>query len=412
MGIGILKSISALAGSNLLGSILAAIGGVLVARYVDPTENGEFRVFGIPLMYLSFLHLGTLDGISRQIPFFSAKGDIAYVEKIAAASGAWNAFIASVVAAGFVVLEIFALWSGDTKAGMGWLTQSIVCFAIFYGGYISATYRTLHGFVGLARIQLIQTVIGFIFVAAVISWGFYGLCLRAAVPGLLGIFLFHKSRPLKVKLEFDRGALWDVMKVGLPLCLWSSIYNPLWIAAESTLIHEFGGATALGYFAVAIIVKESVCIIPQAFNQVFMPRIVESFSKAGSISTGIRQTILSTALLVPSMAAVAGIASVALSFAVPKIIPMYTNGLPIMQALLLHGVLQAASLPLNSLVANGRIWLYGRGVLVGVFVFGTSVYLLEPIIGGVMAVAYGSIIGRSARISAGYFELYKLMRNK
>lgn len=391
---------------------MSVIGGVLVARYVDPTENGEFRVFGIPLMYLSLLHLGTFDGLYRQIPFFNAKGDIAHVERLAAASGAWNVIVASIVALGFVVLELFAFWSGDTKEGFGWLTQSIICFSVFYGAYISATCRTLNGFVGLARIQLIQAVIGFALVAAVLFWGFYGLCLRAALPGLVGVFFLHKSRPLRVSLEFNRAALWDVMKIGLPLFLWSSIYNQLWLAVESTMIHNFGGATALGYFAVAIIVKESICILPQAFNQVLMPRIVEAYSKSGNISSGMSKTILATAVLVPFMAVIAAVSAVVLSFAVPKIIPMYTNGLMIMQVSLCHGVLQAASLPLTSLIAHGRTWLYGSGVLVGAFVFGVAVYFIEPISGGVMAVIYGSIIGRTARIAAGYFELFKLLRKQ
>jgi hypothetical protein len=58
------------------------VGGILVARFIGPEINGQFRLFTIPLMYLTFLHLGTFDGLHRQIPFFIGRQQSDHVKKL------------------------------------------------------------------------------------------------------------------------------------------------------------------------------------------------------------------------------------------------------------------------------------------------------------------------------------------
>jgi hypothetical protein len=99
-----------------------------------------------------------------------------------------------------------------------------------------------------------------------------------------------------------------------------------------------------------------------------------------------------------------------LDYFVPLFIPKYVDGLLLMKVCLGLVVIQAASLPLNGLVATGRSWLYGKGILAGMFVFPLAVYMLNPYIGGILAVAAGSLIGRIVRTIVAYFDLLKVMR--
>ena len=106
------------------------------------------------------------------------------------------------------------------------------------------------------------------------------------------------------------------------------------------------------------------------------------------------------------------IISVLLNYFVPFFIPKYVDGLPLMKVCLGLAVIHAASLPLNGLVATGRSWLYGKGILSGLLAFPLAVYLLNPLIGGIMAVAVGSLIGRLVRTVVAYFDLLMLMRQE
>jgi O-antigen/teichoic acid export membrane protein len=407
-----IKSISALATGNMAGSLLGAVGGVLVARFVAPEVNGQFRLFTIPLMYLIFLHLGTFDGIHRQIPFLIGREQPDHIEKIAAASGAWNLLVAAIVASGFLICALWEFWHGNYMNAAGWVSQAFVCVGIYYGGYLGATYRTLNNFVVLARIQLILASVAFCLVFAVALLGFYGLCLRAAIPAIIGAWLYHRARPLRMQLHFDFVALKEVVKVGLPICFWGTLYTSLWVAAEYSLMLYFAGVKGVGLFAIAVIMRESLSILPQSVLQVFMPRVFESYARNGGVHNVAKRTFGVTVALSLFMILVVLLVSLILTYFVPLFIPKYVDGLLLMQVCLGLTIIHALSLPLEGLVATGRSWLYGKGILVGLVTFPVAVYLLNPLLGGMLAVAVGSLAGRMIRTVVAYFDLFILMRRE
>jgi O-antigen/teichoic acid export membrane protein len=198
----------------------------------------------------------------------------------------------------------------------------------------------------------------------------------------------------------------------MPLCFWGTLNSSLWVAAEYSLLLHYGGVKAVGLFAVAVIMRESLSILPQSVNQVFMPRAVESYAREGGVGSAAKVTFMVAGLLTFFMVLVVLVFSVLLNYLVPLCIPKYIDGLPLMKACLCLGVIQAASLPLNGLVATGRSWLFGKGILAGLILFPLAVYLLTPHIGGILAVAVGSLLGRLGRTVVAYFDLFMLMRQE
>ena len=143
-----------------------------------------------------------------------------------------------------------------------------------------------------------------------------------------------------------------------------------------------------------------------------MPRVVESYARQGGVREATKRSFQVAGVLSLSMVVVVLIISVLLNYFVPLFIPKYVDGLSLMKVCLWLAVIQAASLPLNGLVATGRSWLYGKGILSGLLAFPLAVYLLNPLIGGLMAVAVGSLIGRVVRTVVSYFDLFMLMRQE
>ena len=97
---------------------------------------------------------------------------------------------------------------------------------------------------------------------------------------------------------------------------------------------------------------------------------------------------------------------------VPHFIPKYVDGIAVMKVCLWFSVVEAAFLPINALFATGRPWLYGRSVIAGMVVFPLATYFLYPAIGGLLAVAAGSLLGRTARTLAAYVDLVALTRQE
>lgn len=405
-----LGSIAALFSSGIVTSLLGGIGGLLVARFLGPAETGLFRSFTIPLTYLTFLHMGTFDGLWRQIPYYIGKKMPEKVDAMASAAGAWNVIISIIVSFGFLCCAVNRLYRSDFFGVLGWVTQAICCWAVFYGGYLGATYRTLHHFVVLARIQMIQSILNFGMVFLLPFLRFYGLCARAAFPCILGVWLFQQNRPLKIRLRFDLKELSDVVKIGLPFSFWGSLYTSVWLATENALMLYYGGVTALGLFSVAIAMREGMNTLPHSVYQVLTPRVITAFARDGSVRNANIRVMGLTAALTGFMALVVIGVSLLLDVVVPIAIPKYVAGIALMKISLWFAVIHAASLPLNILLATGRPWLYGRGVLLGLIVFPVATYLLIPVLGGVLAVAMGSLLGATARTIAAYMEIMVLKR--
>lgn len=408
----ILGSVAALFSGNLAASILGAVGGLLVARFIGPEEAGRYRTYTIPLLYLTFLHLGTFDGLWRQIPFHTGRNEPDRVEAVASAAGAWNLLVSVGASAVFLALGLAALLRGDLHGFGGWLSQVLCAWGVYYAGYLRATYRTIHQFVSLARVQLAQAAAGFALVFVVPAFGFFGLCLRGALPAGIGAGLLHRGRPLQIRHRLDPKALGEVVKVGLPFSLWGSLNTSVWAASESALMLSFGGLTGLGLLAVAVVIRDGLNVLPQSVYQVLTPRVVEAYAREGSVRGAHGRTLALTAGLTLGMAAVVGLASYLLGHLVPLAIPKYAAGIPLMKVCLWFAVLEAASLPFNTLFATGRSWLWGRGILAGLVVFPLCAYLLLPVVGGMLAVGLGSLAGRLARTLVGYLELMVLIRKE
>ncbi|HET6365178.1 MAG TPA: hypothetical protein VFG02_09020 [Nitrospirota bacterium] len=407
-----IQSVSALLGSNITSSVLTAIGGVLVARFLGPEETGSFRAFTIPLTYLIFLHFGTWDGLWRQIPYFVGKEMPGQVDRLASAAGAFNLFVSVVVSCGFICCAAYSLAHHNLYGVFGWLSQVLCCWAVFYGGYLTSTYRTLHHFVSLARIQMAQTVLTFGMVFLLPFLKFYGLCARVAFPSFLAVWLYHRNRPLKVSYRFDTKALWELIKIGLPFSFWGNLYTSFWTATESAMVLSLSGVSALGLFSVAAVMGSAVNALPMAIWQVLTPRVVTAFARDGSVRNANARVIWVTVALVGFMIILAFAGSFLLDIFVPYFIPKYVAGVPVMKVCLWFPVVQAAFLPINTLFATGRPWLYGRSVIAGIVVFPLTTYLLLPVIGGILAVAVGSLLGRTVRTLVAYVDLVALTRQE
>jgi len=398
-------SVMALLGSNIVGSLLSIVGGLLIARFLNPDDLGAFRAFSIPLTYLMFLGLGTNDGLWRQIPYYIGKEKPEKVNELASAAGFYMIFMSVLISCGFICCSIYSFSNHNLYGVFGWLSQVFYCWEIFYGSYLNSTYRTLHHFVTLAKIQLTKNILTFIMISILPFLRFYGLCARLALPSLVFVWLFHRNRPIVVKYRFDSQAFKEILRIGLPFSIWGSIYTSGWVATESVLVLSLGSVTALGLFSVGYMLRNAVDSLPKALLQVFSPRVVTAFAKDGSIRNANARIVWVTAGLTVFMILLAFIGSFLLDILVPIFIPKYVAGIPVMKVCFWFPVNTAAFLPMNTLFATGRSWLYGRSVIAGIIVFPLATYLLLPTEGALLAVVIGSLLGRFARTLAAYVDL-------
>ncbi len=275
--------VGALAGGNVVSSVLRMAGGLLQARCVLPEVLGLFGGLGLVLGYARFLQLGILNGLNRELPYFFGKGDYEHVKELAAAAQAWAVALGAVVALGLLAVATWYVARGEPWLAAGWATQAVLAFIFFYGTmYLQATYRTAHDFARLSLVNVVQNAVALLLVALVALMGFYGLCLRAVFSGLAGLALFYYWRPVRVGLQWSFRRLWHLLVIGLPIFGVGEL-TMLWTTLEGTLVLDILGRRDMGLYQMIVVAGTTLELLPLAVSQVVYPRMAQEYGCTGRL---------------------------------------------------------------------------------------------------------------------------------
>lgn len=396
----------------MTASVLGALGGIITTRYISPELAGQFRLFTIPLMYLAILHIGTHDGLFRLVPFHRGRQEYEAIKEISEAASTWSKLVSLTISLLFLVAAIHGLLVEDYFAFWGWVAQIPITWALFYGGYLSTMYRTNNEFGKLSAIQLVQSILQFGLVFFLPKLQFVGLCAKAAVPSLISVFLQHKHQRRALTSTFNKSALFRLSRAGMPFFTWNYISGPLWIATESVLILKYFGVKELGYFTVALVVREAMQTLPQSIQQVIVPRVVEQYARGGTDRSQflqLAQMSLITAIVVMLLILPA---KLAIDSFIPIFSPMYVDAIPAITLSMFFALPQAFLTPLNILFASGRHWSYGMSVLVGFAGFGIAILVLPVWLDGAIMILTASLFGRILSLLPVYWGIGNIPRKQ
>jgi O-antigen/teichoic acid export membrane protein len=351
----VVKAVSALASANLVVMLLSVAGAIIQARFVGPEDMGVFRTFGIVLQYMVVLHLGTFDGLQRDIPRLIGAGRRDRAEQLAAACLAWILLVCVVGGAGFAIAGIAAFWQGDAMVGCGWLASIFMLWAGFYGGYLATTYRTGHEFVRLSSSTLLGSAVSTALLPLVPFLQYYGVCLRNAAGSAASTWRLHKYRPLPVRPRLSARDLLAVLRFGAPLFLLGYIGSALWEALEGTIIRDALGVTALGLFSVVTFGRGAAWNLLMSVHQVVMPRVAEEYGRSGRISACVRVCALPTALTTLGVIPLAAAGWFLSRPLVEVLLPKYVDCIPALQWMWLGMIPMALRTPLTVLSAAAHV---------------------------------------------------------
>ncbi len=271
------------AGGNVLSLLLRMAGGFLIARFTEPAVLGLFSGLGLVLGYAPFIQLGVLNGLNRELPYLIGKGDREQAFALAATAQCWALLVGGAIA---LVLTLIAVWyalEGDRMMAVGWAAQAVGVFLLFYAQlYLQITYRTRGDFARLAVINVAQNGLGLVLVLLVLFFGFYGLCLRSVLIGMIALALLWRWRPVRVAPAWDPPKWFHLFKVGGPIFFVGQIYA-WWTVLDSTLVLHFLKTSGLGFYQLAVIAGTTLALLPGSLSQIVYPRMAEQYGRTGKL---------------------------------------------------------------------------------------------------------------------------------
>lgn len=276
------------------------LAALFVAKLIGPQDFGWWNSIQPLLIYGAMLHFGVLNGMSRDIPYFSGKGEIDKSETVQRVS--WTiTVISALLAAGLSLLA--SLFVQDQTLER--LFQIFGFLLLFQQAYLFHTMRFI------ARIKfnilsLLQFVFGFLYISlsVLFAWqaGLFGFILAQALTNLIVGGVAYKLSSFDLSPLFDWQEALRLAKVGIPIMGAGFLYDTL-RALDRWIILTFLGATQVGYYTLAILTLQAITLLPSIITAQFYPRISKRFGETHAYTAVLPlliQTLkASTALIFP-----------------------------------------------------------------------------------------------------------------
>lgn len=316
-----------LGSAQMISNVIRIISGILVARFVLPEMLGTFNGIGIILGYLPLLQLGVMNGLNRELPYYFGKGEVEKAKGYASVAQSWEVALSALAFTIMTLIAVYYLFQSKYLFAAGFFTFGLSSIFHYYGqNYLQILFRTNHDFNKLSNIALIISFVSLLTVVLVWKWQFYGLCIRSIVLVLVEIYFLWKWKPLFVLPVWNLQVMKEIVRIGMPIFIVGIVYA-LWTVLQNTMVLKMGGAEQFGFFALAIMIENSMAIVELSVAQVVYPRMTFEFGSGKGINEllkiSFKPILYVFILLIPSIM----LAWYILPFAIDLLLPNYINGL-------------------------------------------------------------------------------------
>ncbi len=353
----ILKDATQFTGSQYFSNFFDICRNIFIRRILGPLTMGLFSELLIVQQYGKLHHLGILNAMDREIPFYRGKseqGQVRLTESVSFTVSTLTALLAGTA----IVLGSFLPVAKEFRREL-WLIGLFIIIDSFMS-YYRVLLRTNNEFGILSKVIIYGAIAETaLTVGLAFLWGIKGLLLGMVLTSLAGTLYVVVRRPrfLKIPFNLDWKRLKSLFQIGVPLSLYSFI-RTLFLSVDRILILVFLGRVYLGFYSIAIMVYNFATPLPKLISNVLYPRFMEAFGKAGDldqVDAYLTKPTLTFAYLYP---VAAGLGVLALPFFLHYGLPQFSPGLAAAQILLWGTCCYSLVFMWGyAMVALGRQWM-------------------------------------------------------
>ena len=319
---------------------------VFVANFAGPVHFAAWNILQPILMYGSLIMLGVPNAMNRYVPVLMGAREKSQADD-------WVRFAFWFTVSACIIASFFMMVLSLLDQRLPFPSNYLLSMSLLFIGFNIYNFFL---FVLKSRVQFRQMSFQLIFFAALWppacigfawKWGIEGFIIaQFFVYGVVSFCIYRWSGvTLAGHIRFS--LMRPAIVLGFPIMLAGLLYN-LMLTVDRWIILQFLGVEAVGQYTVAILIQNTLTILPQVISQQFYPRMAESYGRSGSIHALFKpvfmQSLMSLAVTLPVLVAV----FLALPFAASRLLPEYSAGIEPAR-LILIGI---AFIPVASGVAN------------------------------------------------------------
>jgi len=401
-----------LGSAQMISNVVRIVSGILVARFVLPEMLGTFNGIGIIMGYLPILQLGVMNGLNRELPYCFGKGEIEKAKGYASVAQFWEVALSSIAFTTLSIIAIYYLFQLQYLYAAGFFAYGLSSIFHYYGqNYLQILFRTNQDFNKLSNIALVIAILSLVTVVLVWKWQFYGLCIRSTILVVAELYLLWKWKPFFVLPTWNYQIMKEIVQVGMPIFIVGIVYA-LWTTLQNTLVLKMGGAEQFGFFALAIMIENSMAIVEHSVAQVIYPKMAFEFGSGKSVrelmKISFKPIMYVFIFLIPSIL----LAWYILPFAIELLLPNYMNGIEAARwtMLLLLVAIWGVNNNIFNVVKKQKDFLFS--IIAGMIVFTLALSGLYHINGFSLVIfPQAMLIGKAAQLIIAYLLILHYQRN-
>lgn len=254
--------------SNILSVPVSLVTGFINFRNIDPMFMGMWATVTIFEVYSTFLRLGVVNGMNRELPFALGQGDEEKAVKYAATTQFFSIFN------GLILLLIAPIIIKSIHLDESYFTCVTVvlikaCLS-FYTTYLQGTFRSDDQFGKLANITIWVLGAKLLF-CPLVFLGFNGFLTYELILIVLNSLLLHKFRPIRIKPKLYFPEMKTLILTGFPLFATSYLLGVIDTLPRLFIIKD-GTEQLLGLYAPILMLVNTMMIFPSSIMNFLYPK--------------------------------------------------------------------------------------------------------------------------------------------
>jgi len=328
--------------SSLFVSLCAMVSGILMVRWIPPADIGLWQSVRLAVTYSMFAMAGITNGLSRELPYFMGRSDGEASRRLAS-----TALLYLLGAGGLALLGgagtllVFHSLGNKVLFAIAAVTASIIF--TFYTNYLIVTFRSSKSFADLSKVKLVEGCCGLATIPLLFYLGYNGMLLRVMLVAGIVLLVMHRLRPMRVSPAWNGEAFLILLKTGIPIFALDYLASSA-STCDRLVLLRYGGVKAVGLYAMALLAKEALDIVPKSLGEYIYPRMSHSLGQLHDPKLLWKMAVKSSVLIVGIMIPIAVIGWFLMPPVVAKLFPKYTEAVTAARVLLIAEVFYGATL--------------------------------------------------------------------
>ena len=280
----IVRDVSFFSGGTYISQVMFCIRGFLNAKILGPSLYGLWSALNIILSYASYVQLGSVNAMNREIPYQSGRSLSGDMRKTRNATFTICLFMNLVFSLTLIIIGCL-LWNKvSLNESLGFIAIGILAVISSMHEYYKTLLIAIKSFFLISKANVIFSAFSIVLTLILVPMlNIYGVYIAAIIIPLSSLLYIWSRKPYKLRLNFDLKEISRLVGIGFPLMSIDFLESVITSIAGMMVLFFLGKAN-MGYYAVAMLAGRFLMYFPNSINRTFEPHIYQRYGETHRIS--------------------------------------------------------------------------------------------------------------------------------